>query len=197
MPPRPNPFHSLNAGALSQIAKHLRVRDEMRLAASTRAYGNTLRNLTRRTRASVATIQGQRDKFARKVSSLITRMIAAHRKNPTAAMHTSSTSVQNENGMHDPSVYIVAEVYVDSNRRGTTLTISYFLPNTQYGVSSVAEATYYVRVRNGQYRLLARSKFVAHRYNNPPLPKITATYMRSLTRRAVEMYRAHPVTPWN
>lgn len=189
MPPRANPFSSLNAGALSHITKYLGVRNHARLAAAA-VNGNLMRNATRRSQASIATIQRYRDKFAQRVAGAIMRVIAAHRRNPTQLTVYNASTVSPDAPNNEDDQQMDVEVVLDAQRRGSKiLTIRYFQPKPLVGAYTFGHATYYVRVQNGAYRIMAEAKFTTSGHPS----KKTHVYMQNINRRAVQLYRAHPI----
>lgn len=186
MPPRPHPFRALNSGALSEITKFLGARNHVRLAAVTRNR-NMMRHAAQRTQASIATIGRYRDKFAQRVAGIITRVIAAHRKNPTRIDSYDASVSSNPD---DEELDIETALNVTS--RGKFLKIRYWQPQPQHGAYTVGTAFYYVRIQNGAYRLVTASKFSVSGHPS----RTTLVYMRAIHRRAIQLYKERPLPAW-
>ncbi len=128
--------------------------------------------------------------FAQKVAGAVTRVIAAHRKNPHA--HERTARVTSKDGQFQVEARLEA-----TTRGGRLLTVSYVMPHAFPSNGGwVAASQYYVRIQKGQYRLVPKAKYLKF-FTRNHLPAKTRVYMRNILSRAIQLYNAHPLATWS
>lgn len=193
---RPNPLDALDAGSMSEIAKRLNLVSALRLGATTRAHGPTLRsNVATGLRDRRNSVKRGVDGLATKVTAMMTQLIA-HRRKHGHQVGDVEDAYQSFGRMGDegtgPATRLTASAWMQSTRHGNaTLHIWYWLPPD---VIVAAEVVYKIREVKGTYRLYAHQAFAFKPWNRANA--VTRALLKLINARALTLYRQRPVTAW-